>query len=248
MARIARFEQSNGPVRLDPYHRLLAGWGTPPRVMPIDGSGSAILRPEGPPLLFFDGSRGRGEYFLFEHRTPRRRYDGGTTAGVLAWTVAVDAEHRLHTFCWDPPAHDCDRRDMKSAFVVGPAGAGRLPGWMPDDGPFQLTWQNGDPIDLVFEVTQYADGGSVLSWAPAAGFRPRLDRARLSAEQLVVTGNFPDQDGLQVNVAGVVLPFSAHYADRVEFDNTEGLRVGHRVRAFFDGVPSNWLEIEAAAD
>ena len=236
MASSSSAAHSPGPFRLDPFHAMRTGWGQPPRVVPTGVAGAAVLRPEAPGLLFYDGRRGVQEYIAFEQRHPDGQdYDDGTLPGVAAWTVRVNQAKDLDLFCWPPPGDACD------AYVQGPAGPGVAPLWQPADGPFRLQWFDGTDLGLEFQVTVFEQDGAVLTWQPAEGFRPRIDSAEVDGDRLTLWGVFPDRDGLAVVAGGRALPLLEQHVNRVVLQ-LDGVAGALELVAHFEGKASNPID------
>ncbi len=104
-------DRSPGPLPLDPYHRMRAGWIRPELIeMSTNGTRSLRLYGDSAPddtLLFYSNARCAQEFFLAEyHNGPLSPGDidrGAFDIGVWLWYVKPSADFSPVQFNWPPP-------------------------------------------------------------------------------------------------------------------------------------------------
>jgi M6 family metalloprotease-like protein len=216
-ANSTRAASDAGPVHLDPWNKMRAGWMSP-RVVPITDAGGVALidaTQEGSPpdnsrapIAFYDPRRGTDELFIVEYRTPAtpRHPDGSYDStvlgqGVAVWYVQREANGSTPTFNWPPPVVPVAGGNMWANYLVGPAGPGKGPFWKRDNGEFSLQWGDGSDSALRLHVDQGSPGSpfAVVQWRHRdQPFLPRIDsvlpeRARRGAT-LILDGVFGIRD------------------------------------------------------
>ncbi len=190
-----RIAPDAGPVHLDPWNKIRAGW-MEPRVVPITQAGGVALinaAQEGSPyddsrtpIVFYDPQRGTDELFIVEYRTPATPLhpDGGYDAkvfgqGVAVWYVQREANGSTPTFNWPPPVVPVAGGNMWANYLLGPAGPGVPPFWRNENGEFSLPWGDGSESPLRLRVEQGEPGSpyAVVQWRHRDhAFLPRIDR------------------------------------------------------------------------
>ena len=208
-------DEGVGPIGLDPYERMRAGWLSP-RLVAMSSSSSATLRRYGDSanehtILFYDDTRCASEFFLAEFRNPARtQIDSGMFgAGVLVWYVRpTSATNFTPTqFNWPPPItgpYAPARGNHAIAnFLVGPAGPGGQSNFIWTTPEFQLMWGDGSGSGLGLETWFTPDSDiAYLGWRRVGGrfvaniaaingatTRPTLPAA--TPADFTITGTFP---------------------------------------------------------
>ncbi len=208
-ASYRRTDPKAGPVHLDPWNKMLAGW-VEPRVVAFRPTGGVASLPAAQvsgvspllgPLVLHDPARGPEEFFVVEFRSRRPRGGapgGGHDAAVLGAGVAIWYVRRnLPTgstrngltvvFDWPPPVVQRVGGNMVANYLIGPAGPGRGPFWTPEHGVAILPWGDGSDSGLRLRVgplTEDATYAHVQWWHRDHPFLPRVDSctpARLTA-------------------------------------------------------------------
>jgi hypothetical protein len=148
-------DRSPGPLPLDPYHRMRAGW-IRPQLIEMSTSGSRSIRlygDSGPQdtLLFYSNERCASEFFLAEfHNGPLSPGDidrGAFDIGVWLWYVKPTADFSPFQFNWPPPITGPfvpgTPTHAVADYLVGPRGPGRsaLSSLATDE--FQPRWGDG---------------------------------------------------------------------------------------------------------
>ncbi len=170
-----------GPIRLDPWHRMRAGWLRPVVYRITDPNGWAKLN-SGETLLFYDPRRGRREFFFIELRGPGRGggprwFDsGGLGPGVSIWYIHLRQDGLPAAFTWPPPfEHHIEGANMYANYLVAPNRKyGEGPFWTQEDEVGALYWGDGrDRGGPVFLNTSRP----VDKWIAPGSVRPLLSAA-----------------------------------------------------------------------
>lgn len=215
-----------GPIALDPYSRMLAGW-LRPRLVDINTQGTATIRhygsgtSESDTLLFYDSAaRCTSEFFLAEYRNPSAPGAGVDTGafgpGLFTWYVRPAAGFTPFQFNWPPPIRgpfrDTGAGDHAIAnYVVGPGGPGQQTA-ITAGTEFAPMWGDGAATGVAIEAGFAPNGERAdVSWRRGARFVARVDaingaaRPEFSSTRLPgflnITGTFPAvRDGLQIRL------------------------------------------------
>jgi M6 family metalloprotease-like protein len=164
---------------LDPWHKMRAGW-IEPRLAAIGHAGKAQLAAQHlelaaepirkRPVLVYDPSRKKKEFFLLEYRTPYRLGfdETASTSGLVIWHIAYGANP-------DPVRLPAERKDCKGAFVpVVSVFVRGAPNWQQGasraytsaHGEIALKWMDGQEAGLRVRVAPHkpSDPFIEISW------------------------------------------------------------------------------------
>lgn len=232
-ASTARASARAGPVHLDSWNRILAGWARP-RVMPISLSGGvaalpaaqvAAASPHLGPLLFHDPRRGKDEFLLVEYRTPRAacappygNYDSAVLGqGIAVWYVRRGPDGLAVGFDWPPPVVPKPGGNMVANFLIGPDGMGKGPFWRREHGVIALRWPDMTDTGLRLRIGSLEEGSSfayVMWWHSGTPFLPRLDRVTPdrvlpgASRTIELEGVFPLEESLRIELGRMGAPGS----------------------------------------
>ena len=202
-----------GPVALDPYNRMRAGW-LRPRLVAMNTSSSAGLRHYGDSgnqdtILFYDSVRCGSEFFLVDFRNPNRSTGaavdrGGIGAGGYVWYVRPAADFSPFQFNWPPPIRGPFRPGAAdhaiANYLVGPRGPGSQTNLVSRGSEFLLSWGGGEPTGFGLEATFPTESDvGYIGWRRVPGrFVAQLDAINgavrptaPAASDLALTGRFP---------------------------------------------------------
>ncbi len=188
------------------------------RMMSVQWRGGGQLA-EQTPLIFFDGARGKKEYFMAEYRSGA--FSGGSNfdrnvaggAGLALWQVQVDDNlfPRIIPGLWAP--HTSDAAVFLFGAPDGARGANRL--WVPANGTIAVTYIDGTDSGLRLRLGNMQQDTIDMEWGvgslPAAQIRQSRAVERNGHRYLWMAGRFGvDQRERRVRVltnrGAMVLP------------------------------------------
>jgi M6 family metalloprotease-like protein len=193
---------------LDPWHKMQLGW-VRPRIREIHDPGAveSLVPPrlsaasgitDESPILFYDATRGTGEYFLAEFRIPNAAtYDADVNGyyhngpGVAIWFVKQDAS-RDALLVANPDGTALDR----AVWLAAPNGIrGDTHLWSSLYSEFSLRWFDGSDVGIRLRLGEMFNTNPIaLQWHPTAqALAPRIDSVETGTktDAVLVNGMFP---------------------------------------------------------
>lgn len=175
MSLHSRQSETRGPLFLDPYHRIRAGWLLPRVHYPTSTRTSSWIsaQPDAAysraPVILHGTGRTANEFFILEHRAPTRiAHDGGgLPAGLAIWYLQVDSSYRSVDFMWPPPVRAVPKGtgSMGANYIIGvgntPASGGY---WTGSDGEASLNWGDGSDSGIRVRVKGTSGDDMEVEW------------------------------------------------------------------------------------
>lgn len=202
-----------GPIGLDPYDRMRAGWARP-RFVEMSTSAHARVAIYGQgadrePVLFYDRTRCASEFFLAEFRNPTHALgpmDAGMfRPGFLIWYVRPDANGAPVAFNWPPPIRGPYSASPPGThaianYLAGPLGPGTASNLRYDMPEWSPVW--GDGADTGFVLDTFftdADASGFIGWRRAG--QPLL--ARIDRVNGAVRASLPAGSVAPITIEGM---------------------------------------------
>jgi len=239
---------------LDPWHKIVLGW-VGPRVYDLRGPGNCVTLKAPPalgdwverdhrPVLLYDASRGRNEYFIVEFRNPEVvPYDrDARDSGVAVWYVQTDGgPTRLAQVPLQ--GRNGGATEPANFLVNAPDGSpfaarGNTPLWRNAHGTFALEWLDRSDSGVRLRVEAFARDATELriEWGYEAPFCGSISRAAPSivrrGGRLILEGTFGVEEAgrvvsLSTRTRFFDLPVLTWTSERIEASVPRTVPDGH---------------------